>query len=103
MTPNELFEWLNEYLSAMLIFSSVTRARSISHGDAVMAYWGSPYPQADHALCVCRCGLEMNRRLDELNLKWRAEGKREMSIGIGINTGLVYVGTMGSSKRLRGQ
>jgi adenylate cyclase len=42
----------------------------------------------------------MNRRLDELNQKWRAEGKREMSIGVGINTGLVYVGTMGSSKRL---
>jgi adenylate cyclase len=101
MTPNELFEWLNEYLSAMLdILFRHQGTLDKFIGDAVMAYWGSPYPQADHALCVCRCGLEMNRRLDELNQKWRAEGKREMSIGIGINTGLVYVGTMGSSKRL---
>jgi adenylate cyclase len=101
MTPNELFEWLNEYLSAML--DIVFRHQGTLDkfiGDAVMAYWGSPYPQEDHAVAACRCGLEMNRRVDELNAKWRAAGKKEMAIGVGINTGLVYVGNIGSAKRL---
>jgi adenylate cyclase len=101
MTPNELVEWLNEYLSAMtdiLFRHQGTLDKYI--GDAIMAFWGSPYPQEDHAGAACRCGLEMNRRLDELNRKWRAEGKKEAAMGVGINTGPVNVGNMGSAKRL---
>jgi adenylate cyclase len=101
MTPNELVEWLNEYLSAMtdiLFRHQGTLDKYI--GDAVMAFWGSPYPQEDHAVAACRCGLEMNQRLDELNQKWRAEGKKEAAMGVGINTGPVNVGNMGSAKRL---
>ena len=101
MTPNELVEWLNEYLSAMtniLFRHQGTLDKYI--GDAIMAFWGSPYPQEDHAMAACRCGLEMNRRLDELNIKWRAEGKKEAAMGVGINTGPVNVGNMGSAKRL---
>ncbi len=101
MTPTELVEWLNEYLSAMtdiLFRHQGTLDKYI--GDAIMAFWGSPYPQKDHAKAACRCGLEMNRRLDELNQKWRAEGKKEAAMGVGINTGPVNVGNMGSAKRL---
>lgn len=101
MTPNELVEWLNEYLSAMtdiLFRHQGTLDKYI--GDAIMAFWGSPYPQEDHAVAACRCGLEMNRCLDELNVKWRAEGKKEAAMGVGINTGPVNVGNMGSAKRL---
>ena len=101
MTPNELVEWLNEYLSAMtdiLFRHQGTLDKYI--GDAIMAFWGSPYPQGDHAVAACRCGLEMNRRLDELNEKWRAESKKEAAMGVGINTGPVNVGNMGSAKRL---
>ena len=101
MTPNELVEWLNEYLSAMtdiLFRHQGTLDKYI--GDAIMAFWGSPYPQEDHAVAACRCGLEMNRRLDELHVKWRAEGKKEAAMGVGINTGPVNVGNMGSAKRL---
>ncbi len=101
MTPNELVEWLNEYLSAMtdiLFRHQGTLDKYI--GDAIMAFWGSPYPQQDHSVVACRCGLEMNRRLDELNVKWRAEGKKEAAMGVGINTGPVNVGNMGSAKRL---
>jgi adenylate cyclase len=101
MTPSELVEWLNEYLSAMtdiLFRNQGTLDKYI--GDAIMAFWGSPYPQEDHAVAACRCGLEMNRRLDELNKEWHAEGKKEAAMGVGINTGPVNVGNMGSAKRL---
>jgi adenylate cyclase len=101
MTPNELVEWLNEYLGAMtdVLFKNYgTLDKYI--GDAIMAFWGSPYPQQDHAVRACRCGLEMMQTLDRLNRKWLAEGKREVAMGVGINTGPVNVGNMGSNKRL---
>jgi adenylate cyclase len=101
MSPNELVEWLNEYLGAMtdVLFKNYgTLDKYI--GDAIMAFWGSPYPQQDHAVRACRCGLEMMQTLERLNRKWLAEGKREAAMGVGINTGPVNVGNMGSNKRL---
>ncbi len=67
-------------------------------GDAIMAFWGSPFPHPDHALRGCACALEMLARLDEMNRT--QAGARPLSMGIGLNTGPVNVGNMGSSKRL---
>ena len=101
MTADELVHLLNEYLEEMtdVIFKNLgTLDKYI--GDAIMAFWGSPYPQSDHALRACACALEMIRGLEKLNVKWQAEGRKEISIGIGLNTGPVNVGNMGSAKRL---
>lgn len=101
MTPDELVHLLNEYLSAMtdILFRNLgTLDKYI--GDAIMAFWGSPYPQQDHAYRACCCALEMTARLEELNRNWTAKGGRQISIGIGLNTGPVNVGNMGSDKRL---
>jgi adenylate cyclase len=101
LTPDELVHLLNEYLSAMtdILFRNFgTLDKYI--GDAIMAFWGSPYPQQDHAYRACCCALEMIRRLDDLNQKWQSEGRRAISIGVGLNTGPVNVGNMGSDKRL---
>jgi len=101
LTPDELVSLLNEYLGEMteIVFANQgTLDKYI--GDAIMAFWGSPYPQEDHAVRGCRCALQMGRRLRELNSKWEAEGRRPISIGIGLNTGLLNVGNMGSAKRL---
>jgi adenylate cyclase len=64
-----------------------------------MGFWGSPYPQEDHAIRACGAALRMGERLEELNEKWSAEGKRTLKIGIGLNSGPVNVGNMGSDKR----
>jgi adenylate cyclase len=69
-------------------------------GDAIMAFWGSPYPQTDHAYRACTCALQMIQGLDKLNAKWRVEGRKQIAIGVGLNTGPVNVGNMGSAKRL---
>ena len=49
---------------------------------------------------ACRCALEMVKGLDKLNREWESEGRRPIAIGIGLNTGPVNVGNMGSDKRL---
>ncbi len=101
LTPDELVHLLNQYLSAMtdVLFRNMgTLDKYI--GDAIMAFWGSPYPQKDHAACACRCALEMVAALDDLNRKWEKQGQRTIAIGIGLNSGPVNVGNMGSDKRL---
>jgi len=101
LTSNELVTLLNEYLSAMtgVLFKNLgTLDKYI--GDAIMAFWGSPYPQQDHAYRACACALEMLVMLEQLNGKWAAQGRKQVAIGIGLNTGPVSVGNMGSDKRL---
>ncbi len=101
LTPDELVRLLNEYFGQMteIIFASDgTLDKYI--GDAIMAFWGSPYPQEDHAFRSCSCALQMSRGLAALNAKWKSSGRPPMSIGIGLNTGLVNVGNMGSARRL---
>jgi adenylate cyclase len=100
LSPTSLVELLNEFLSAMtdVIFKHWgTLDKYI--GDAIMAFWGAPYPQSDHAVRACRTGLEMLDVLNKLQAKWEAQGRPRVDIGVGINTGLMVVGNMGSAKR----
>lgn len=100
LTPDELVRLLNEYLGAMtdILFQRWgTLDKYI--GDAIMGFWGSPFPQADHAKRACACALDMRAKLKELNRRWESEGRKQLAIGVGINTGEVNVGNMGSSKR----
>ena len=101
LSADELVRLLNEFLGAMtdILFANLgTLDKYI--GDAIMAFWGSPYPQRDHAESACHCALEMSQALVKLNEKWRQEDRPPIAIGIGLNTGPVNVGNMGSEKRL---
>lgn len=101
LTPDELVQLLNEYLGEMTDVVFATDGTLDKYiGDAIMTFWGSPYPQEDHAFRGCSCALRMIQRLEVLNAKWKAEGRRPISIGIGLNAGPVNVGNMGSAKRL---
>jgi len=101
LSPDELVLLLNEYLGEMterVFETDGTLDKYI--GDAIMAFWGSPLPQEDHAIRGCACALQMVRSLERLNVKWKQEGRPAINIGIGLNTGPVNVGNMGSAKRL---
>lgn len=101
LTPDELVLLLNEYLGEMtsIIFHRYgTLDKYI--GDAIMAFWGSPVPQEDHARQACASALEMQRRLRDLNKKWAEQGRKQLAIGVGVNTGPMSVGNMGSPQRL---
>jgi adenylate cyclase len=68
-------------------------------GDAVMAFWGAPIHQEDHPLRACRAGLRFLEELGRLNSLWRSQGLPEIEIGIGICSGPMVVGNMGSDIR----
>jgi len=65
-----------------------------------MAFWGAPVPQQDHALLACRAAIEMMSKLDEMNREWEQHHKETLDIGIGINTGPMVVGFVGSTSRM---
>ena len=95
--PEEVVSMLNEYLGAMtdIVFKyDGTLDKFI--GDAIMALWGAPIGQPDHAERAVRCALAMGEKLGELQKKWAAEGKPVLDTGIGINTGEMVVGNMGA-------
>jgi adenylate cyclase len=68
-------------------------------GDAIMAFWGAPLDQPNHAELACESSLEMMDKLKELQEKWKKEGIPSFDIGIGLNSGDAIVGNMGSSSR----
>jgi adenylate cyclase len=95
-----LADLLNGYLTEMtrIIFRHQgTLDKYI--GDAVMAIWGAPFDEPDHAERCCLSAVSMLARLNELQVQWRAQGSPALEIGIGINTGIASVGNMGSSLR----
>ena len=95
--PEDVVSLLNEYLGAMtnIVFEHYGTLDKFV-GDAIMALWGAPVGQPDHAERACRCSLVMIKKLKELQAKWTAEGKYAIDIGIGINTGDMVVGNMGA-------
>ena len=95
--PEEVVSLLNEYLGAMteIVFQYEGTLDKFV-GDAIMALWGAPVGQPDHAERACRCAFAMITRLKELQAKWADEGKYVIDIGIGINTGDMVVGNMGA-------
>jgi len=67
-------------------------------GDAIMALFGAPLEQPDHARQACRAALQMEDTLEELNRQWAKQGRPPLRIGVGVNTGPVAVGNMGSDR-----
>jgi adenylate cyclase len=67
-------------------------------GDAIMALFGAPLDQQDHCQRACRTALEMVQKLKELDREWVEQGWPALKVGIGINSGLVSVGNMGSNR-----
>ena len=99
MSPQELVNHLNVYLSAMTDVILDHRGTLDKYvGDEIMAFWGAPLPQENHALLACKAALRQLEVLKELNAEWPIE--RRIEIGIGINSGIMTVGNMGSSGRM---
>ncbi len=68
-------------------------------GDSVMAFWNAPLDDAEHARYACESALAMQVALQKLNARWTEEGMATQRMRIGINTGPVSVGNMGTRQR----
>ena len=100
LAPEDLVHLLNEYLTEMT--SIITNNQGLVDkymGDAIMAFWGAPLDQPNHAVMACSSSLEMIDKLKELQKKWKMDKIPSFDIGIGLNTGDAIVGNMGSFKR----
>jgi adenylate cyclase len=105
-SPTRLVELLNEYLSQMTdILLKHYGTLDKYEGDAIIAFFGAPMPMEDHAYQACLTAIDMQETLGILRKKWIAEGDKwpaivhQMRMRIGINTGLITTGNMGSAIR----
>ena len=97
LTPAELVKLLNEYLTEMTdIVLANDGIIDKYEGDAIMAEFGVPVHYENHAFMACKAALQMQKKLAYLRTKWEQEGKPMLTARVGINTGEVIVGNMGS-------
>ena len=107
LTPSELVELLNDYLTEMTDILLENRGTLDKYiGDAIVAFYGAPAPVSDHEYWACLTAVKMQDRLAELREKWQGDGERwpeivhHMQNRIGINTGPMVTGNMGSAMRM---
>lgn len=98
--PDELTRLMNEYLSAMTEVVRKNRGTLDKYiGDAIMAFWGAPVSDPQHARQAVLTAMQMQAALPAVNKAFSAKGWPEVKIGVGVNTGEMTVGDMGSSVR----
>jgi adenylate cyclase len=100
MEPHAVVELLNEYFSEMGdIIAETGGTLDKFLGDGIMALYGAPLNQPDHAHRAIKTAIEMQRALVELNRNWETKGQQPLRMGVGLNTGTVTAGNIGSAKR----
>ncbi len=103
MEPRQVIEMLNEYFKVMveeIVFPyEGTLEKYI--GDALLAVWGAPYPKEDDTQRSVRAAIEMQWAVCRLNEEWAQRGRQPIQIHIGINTGKVAAGNIGSEKLIQ--
>jgi adenylate cyclase len=101
LTAGQLVDLLNEYLTEMTdIIMKYEGTVDKYEGDAIIAFFGAPLTFEDHASRTCLAAIDMQKRLAELRRGWKKKGRHELFMRIGINTGEVVVGNMGSRTRM---
>jgi len=101
LDPKELSQLMNEFLTPLSRVISNYHGKVDKYmGDCIMAFWGAPKPLPDHARYAILAGIEMQRTLSSLQPRFKERGWPEIHVGVGINSGRVSVGNMGSDVRV---
>jgi adenylate cyclase len=100
LEPKELSQFINDYLTAMSLVIRNNRGTLDKYiGDAIMAFWGAPVEDPEHARQGVISAMAMQAELDKLRAQMLARGWPDIRIGVGVNTGQMRVGDMGSKLR----
>jgi adenylate cyclase len=100
MPPQTLIRLLNDYFTPMTQIIMAYRGTLDKYiGDALMAQWGAPVPLADHALRACWAAIEMEKTMTGLQQQWQAQGLPALVERLGLHTGPVVAGNVGSRER----
>jgi adenylate cyclase len=101
LDPKALSQLMNAYLTPMTQVIYAHRGTIDKYmGDAIMAFWGAPIADPDHAKHAVQAGLEMQQKLAALEAEFKARGWPPLKIGVGVNSGRMSVGNMGSEVRV---
>jgi adenylate cyclase len=96
------FDWIRDMMDSLSASVLLQQGVLVDYaGDELMAMWGAPVDQPDHAERACRAAQDMLRELPNLNERWGAVVGEPVDIGIGVNTGLARVGNVGSSRKFK--
>ncbi|MDA3941018.1 MAG: adenylate/guanylate cyclase domain-containing protein [Spirochaetia bacterium] len=99
LSPQDLVKYINKYLTAMTEVIDEDQGTLDKYvGDEIMAFWGAPMEQKDHALRACKSAVRQMEALRNFNKTMPAE--RQIDIGIGLNSGIMTVANVGSTKRM---
>ena len=100
--PERTIAWLSDVLETMSECIMVEEGVLVDFtGDQVMALWGAPHEQPDHADRACRTALAMQASLPGLNAIWEKQLGHHTSVSIGVNTGDAYVGNIGTPQKFK--
>ncbi len=101
LDPKQLTQLMNEFLTPMTHVIHHNRGTIDKYmGDAIMAFWGAPLPDNDHAKHALQAAVGMIAALNKLQQDFAAKGWPSINIGVGLNSGLMTVGNMGSEFRM---
>lgn len=101
LAPQALVEQMSQYLAIVNEVIHAHRGTVDKYiGDGVMAFWGAPRPNPQHAVDACRAAWRLQERLEGLARQWQAEGKPQWRTRLGLHTGGVVVGNIGSENRM---
>ncbi len=100
--PEQTIGWLSAVLAAMSACVMAEDGVLVDYtGDQIMALWGAPHDQSDHAIRACRCAAAMMEALPALNEAWRGIVVQDTAVSIGINSGDAFVGNIGTPQKFK--
>jgi adenylate cyclase len=100
--PATTVEWLGDVMGELSDCVLAHRGVLVDYiGDELLAMWGAPEEQPDHAALACRAALDIFARLPALNERWQHRLGEAMALGVGVNSGIVHVGNMGSRHKFK--
>jgi adenylate cyclase len=100
--PVRTVEWINDVMAMLSDCALAHHGVLVDYiGDEIIAMWGAPETQADHAMLACRTALDMLDALPALNERWHSQLGEPIVLGIGVNSGPAWVGNTGSRRKFK--